>query len=66
LIEESTAILNKRASGKVLRYVAIQENPEINRGMSGEQVDLSAVHAPTDFKGPIRGGIKAVSDQSMN
>jgi phenylpyruvate tautomerase PptA (4-oxalocrotonate tautomerase family) len=46
LIEESTAILNKYAASKVLTYVAIQEIPEIDWGMYGKQVDLSAMRAP--------------------
>ena len=49
LIEESTAILGKHAAiatGKVPAYVAIQEIPEINWGMYGTQVDLSAMRAP--------------------
>jgi phenylpyruvate tautomerase PptA (4-oxalocrotonate tautomerase family) len=46
LIEESTAILNKHAAGKVLTYVVIQEIPEVDWGMYGKQVDLSAMRAP--------------------
>ena len=49
LIEEGTAILGKYAAvgeGTVLAYVAIQEIPEINWGMYGKQVDLSAMRAP--------------------
>jgi phenylpyruvate tautomerase PptA (4-oxalocrotonate tautomerase family) len=48
LIEEGTAILGKHAAiaaGKVLAYVAVQEIPEINWGMYGKQVDLSAMRA---------------------
>ena len=48
LIEEGTAILGKHvaiAVGKVPAYVAIQEVPEINWGMYGTQVDLSAMRA---------------------
>jgi phenylpyruvate tautomerase PptA (4-oxalocrotonate tautomerase family) len=49
LIEEGTAILGKHGTigeGKVPAYVAIQEVPEINWGMYGKQVDLSAMRAP--------------------
>jgi phenylpyruvate tautomerase PptA (4-oxalocrotonate tautomerase family) len=49
LIEEGTAILGKHAAigeGNVPAYVAIQEIPEINWGMYGKQVDLSAMRAP--------------------
>jgi phenylpyruvate tautomerase PptA (4-oxalocrotonate tautomerase family) len=49
LIEEGTAILGKHAAlgeGKVPAYVAVQEIPEINWGMNGKQVDLSAMLAP--------------------
>ena len=49
LIEEGTAILGKHASiaaEKVPAYVAIQEIPEINWGMYGKQVNLSAMRAP--------------------
>jgi phenylpyruvate tautomerase PptA (4-oxalocrotonate tautomerase family) len=49
LIEEGTAILGKHAAmaaEKVPAYVAIQEIPEINWGMYGKQVDLSAMRAP--------------------
>jgi phenylpyruvate tautomerase PptA (4-oxalocrotonate tautomerase family) len=49
LIEEGTAILGKHAdigAGQVPAYVAIQEIPEINWGMYGKQVDLSAMRAP--------------------
>jgi phenylpyruvate tautomerase PptA (4-oxalocrotonate tautomerase family) len=49
LIEEGTVILGKHAAiapGKVPAYVAIQEIPEINWGMYGKQVDLSAMRAP--------------------
>ena len=49
LIEEGTAILGKHAAlgeGKVPAYVAVQEIPEINWGMYGKQVDLSAMRAP--------------------
>jgi phenylpyruvate tautomerase PptA (4-oxalocrotonate tautomerase family) len=49
LIEEGTAILGKHAAvgeGKVPAYVAIQDIPEINWGMYGKQVDLSAMRAP--------------------
>ncbi|OKO72484.1 hypothetical protein AC630_30630 [Bradyrhizobium sp. AS23.2] len=48
-IEEGTAILGKHANmgeGKVPAYVAVQEIPEINWGMYGKQVDLSAMRAP--------------------
>jgi phenylpyruvate tautomerase PptA (4-oxalocrotonate tautomerase family) len=49
LIEQGTAILGKHAgitADKVPAYVAIQEIPEINWGMYGKQVDLSAMRAP--------------------
>jgi phenylpyruvate tautomerase PptA (4-oxalocrotonate tautomerase family) len=49
LIEEGTAILGKHATigpGQVPAYVAVQEIPEINWGMYGKQVDLSAMRAP--------------------
>ena len=49
LIEEGTAIIGKYAAigeGAVPAYVAIQEIPEINWGMYGKQVDLSAMRAP--------------------
>jgi phenylpyruvate tautomerase PptA (4-oxalocrotonate tautomerase family) len=49
LIEEGTAILGKHAAiiaGKVPAHVAIQEIPEINWGMYGKQVNLSAMRAP--------------------
>ena len=49
LIEEGTAILGKHAAigeGKTPAYVAIQEIPEINWGMYGKQVDLSAMRVP--------------------
>lgn len=46
LIEESTAILGKCATSKVPTYVAIPEIPEINWGMYGKQIDLSAMRAP--------------------
>ena len=49
LIEEGTAILGKHAAlgeGKVPAYVAVQEIPEINWGMNGKQVALSAMRAP--------------------
>jgi phenylpyruvate tautomerase PptA (4-oxalocrotonate tautomerase family) len=49
LIEEGTAILGKYAvigEGKVPAYVSVQEMPEINWGMYGKQVDLSAMRAP--------------------
>ena len=48
-IEKGTAILGKHAAigeGKVPAYVVIQEIPEINWGMYGKQVDLSAMRAP--------------------
>jgi phenylpyruvate tautomerase PptA (4-oxalocrotonate tautomerase family) len=48
-IEEGTAILGKHAAiseGKVPAYVVIQEIPEINWGMYGKQVELSAMRAP--------------------
>ena len=51
LIEEGTAILGKYAAigeAKTPAYVAIQEIPEINWGMYGKQVDLSAMRAPAD------------------
>jgi phenylpyruvate tautomerase PptA (4-oxalocrotonate tautomerase family) len=49
LIEEGTAILGKYGAireATVPAYVAIQEIPEINWGMYGKQVDLSAMRAP--------------------
>jgi phenylpyruvate tautomerase PptA (4-oxalocrotonate tautomerase family) len=49
LIEEGTAILGKHAAigpGQVPAYVAVHEIPEINWGMYGKQVDLSAMRAP--------------------
>ena len=55
LIEDGTAILGKHAAiaaGKVPAYVAIQEIPEINWGMYGNQVDLSAMRAPATAKQP--------------
>jgi phenylpyruvate tautomerase PptA (4-oxalocrotonate tautomerase family) len=48
MIEEGTAILGRHAAigkGQVPAYVAIQEIPEINWGMYGKQVDLSAMRA---------------------
>ena len=48
LIEEGTTIIGKHAAiaaGTVPAYVAIQEIPEINWGMYGKQVDLSAMRA---------------------
>jgi len=51
LIEEGTAILGRYAAigeAKTPAYVAIQEIPEINWGMYGKQVDLSAMRAPAD------------------
>jgi phenylpyruvate tautomerase PptA (4-oxalocrotonate tautomerase family) len=49
LIEEGTAILGRYAAigeGPVPAYVAVQEIPEINWGMYGKQVDLSAMRSP--------------------
>lgn len=49
MIEEGTAILGRHAAigkGQVPAYVAIQEIPEINWGMYGKQVDLSAMRGP--------------------
>ncbi|MGY8663363.1 tautomerase family protein [Bradyrhizobium sp. UFLA05-109] len=49
LIEDGTAILGKHAAigeGKMPVYVAVQEIPEINWGMYGKQVNLSAMRAP--------------------
>src|SRR5262249_18405788 len=48
-IEEGTAILGRHGAigqGNVPAYVAVQEIPEINWGMYGKQVDLSAMRAP--------------------
>ena len=49
LIEEGTAILGRHAAigaGKIPAYVAVQEIPEIDWGMYGKQVNLSAMRAP--------------------